>query len=104
MKFVVVNGRTPRTRSFCALCCESIGESYLRDIAAQLVYCSHKCYVGHSKVPVLALEYQARGSWDPPPPTFRNISRKWVSSPKRRDCESSGWPVLKFSVHTGCIC
>ncbi len=45
MKFVVVNGRTPRTRSFCAQCCESIGESYLRDIAAQLVYCSHKCYV-----------------------------------------------------------
>ena len=59
MKFVVVNGRTPRIRSFCALCCESIAESYLRDIAAQLVYCSHKCYVGHSKVPVLALEYHA---------------------------------------------
>ena len=35
------------------------------------------------------------------PPTFRNISRKWVSGPKRRDCESSGWPLLKFSVHTG---
>ena len=30
MKFVVVNGRTPRIRSFCALCCESIAESYLR--------------------------------------------------------------------------
>jgi hypothetical protein len=25
-------------------------------------------------------------------------------SPKRRDCESSGWPLLKFSVHTGCTC
>jgi hypothetical protein len=32
MKFVLVNGRTPRTQSLCALCCESIGESYLRDI------------------------------------------------------------------------
>ncbi len=43
MKFVLVNGRTPRTQSFCALCCESIGESYLRDIATQLSYCNHKC-------------------------------------------------------------
>jgi hypothetical protein len=45
MKFVLVSGRTPRTQSFCALCCESIGESYLRDIATQLAYCNHKCYV-----------------------------------------------------------
>jgi hypothetical protein len=50
MKFVLVNGRTPRTRSFCALCCESIGESYLRDITTQLAYCNHKCYVDHCKV------------------------------------------------------
>jgi hypothetical protein len=35
MKFVLVNGRTPRTQSFCALCCQSIGENYLRDIAAR---------------------------------------------------------------------
>ena len=49
MKFVLVNGRTPRTQSLCALCCESIGESYLRDIATQLPYCNHKCYVGHCK-------------------------------------------------------
>jgi hypothetical protein len=37
MKFVLVNGRTP----FCAPCCKSIGESYLRDIAARLGYCNH---------------------------------------------------------------
>ena len=35
MKFVLVNGWTSRTRSFCALCCKSIGEGYLRGIAAQ---------------------------------------------------------------------
>jgi len=62
MKFVLVNGRTPRTQSFCALCCESIGESYLRDIATQLAYCNHKCYVDCSKVPVLALQYHAMAS------------------------------------------
>ena len=52
MRFVLVNGRTPRTQSFCALCCEPIGESYLRDITAQLAYCNHKCYVDRCKVPV----------------------------------------------------
>jgi hypothetical protein len=26
MKFVVVNGRTPRSHAFCALCSEPIGE------------------------------------------------------------------------------
>ena len=52
MKFVLVNGRTPRTQSVCALCCEAIGESYLRDITAQLAYCGHKCFVDHHKAPV----------------------------------------------------
>jgi hypothetical protein len=62
MKFVLVNGRTPRTQSFCALCCESIGENYLRDIAAQLTYCNHKCYVDHCKVPVFAIQDHAMAS------------------------------------------
>ena len=53
MKFVLVNSRTPRTQSVCALCCEAIGESYLRDITAQLAYCDHECYVDHRKAPVL---------------------------------------------------
>ena len=62
MKFIVVNGRTPRPQSFCALCCEPIGESYLREIATQLSYCDHKCYVDHSNVPILALQNHARAS------------------------------------------
>ena len=62
MKFVLVNGRTPRTQSFCALCCELIRESYLRDIETQLAYCNHKCYVEGCKVPVLALQYHAMAS------------------------------------------
>jgi hypothetical protein len=62
MKFVLVSGRTPRTKAFCALCCGPIGESYLRDIATQRTYCSHKCYVDHCKVPVLALQYHATAS------------------------------------------
>ena len=50
VKFVLVNGRTPRPQSFCALCCEPIGESYLREIATKLSYCDHKCYVGRQKL------------------------------------------------------
>jgi len=42
-----VNGRTPRPQSFCALCCESIGETYLRGLTTRLSYCDHKCYAGH---------------------------------------------------------
>jgi hypothetical protein len=62
MKFVLVKGRTPRTQSLCALCRESIGEGYLRDIATQLVYCSHECYVHHCKGPVPSLRYHAMAS------------------------------------------
>ena len=31
--FLLVNGGTPSPQSFCALCCEPIGENYLREIA-----------------------------------------------------------------------
>src|SRR3954449_5810118 len=55
MKFIVVNGRTPRPQSFCALCCEPIGESYLREIATRLSYCDHKCYAGHLELAAPAL-------------------------------------------------
>jgi hypothetical protein len=50
MKFIFINGRTPRAESFCALCCEPIGVTYLREIATRLSYCDHNCYVGHSKL------------------------------------------------------
>ena len=54
MKFVLVNGRTPRPKSFCALCSEPIGESYLRDIATRRFYCDHACYAGHCRITVSA--------------------------------------------------
>jgi hypothetical protein len=50
MKFVLVNGRTPLSQSVCALCCEPISETYLREIATRLSYCDHQCYLGHCKV------------------------------------------------------
>ena len=60
MKFVLVNGRTPRPQSFCALCCEPIGESYLRELTTRLSYCDHKCYAGHCKLRLPALQKHAR--------------------------------------------
>ena len=50
MKFVFVSGRTPRPQSSCASCRESIGNSYLRELATRVCYCDHRCYLGRSKV------------------------------------------------------
>jgi hypothetical protein len=62
MRFVLVNGRTPRSQSLCAMCCEPIGENYLREIATQLSYCCHECYRGRWKQTIPALQYHARAS------------------------------------------
>ena len=62
MKFVLVNGRTPRLQSFCVLCCEPIGASYLREVATRFCFCDHKCYVGNRKMTVLAPQRHARAS------------------------------------------
>jgi hypothetical protein len=57
MRFILVNGRTPRAQSSCVLCCRPIGASYLREIDTQLSYCDHTCYADHCKGAVLALEH-----------------------------------------------
>jgi hypothetical protein len=62
MKFVLVNGRTPRPESFCALCCKPIGQGYLREIATRLSYCGPECYAGHCEVSPLTLQYHAKAS------------------------------------------
>jgi hypothetical protein len=53
MKLILVNGRIPRLRFFCSLCCEPIGETYVREIATRLSYCDPTCYVGHRKLAAL---------------------------------------------------
>jgi hypothetical protein len=62
MKFVIVNGRTPRSNSLCAMCCEPIGKSYLREIATRRSYCDRGCYVCHCNVAILKLQYHTRTS------------------------------------------
>jgi len=60
MRFILVNDRRPRQDAYCALCCEKIGETYVREIQTRLLYCDHLCHAGHVKGAVLALEYHAR--------------------------------------------
>jgi hypothetical protein len=48
MKFVLVNSRRPECS--CTLCCEPIGDSYLREVATRNVYCNYECYLTHYKV------------------------------------------------------
>jgi hypothetical protein len=62
MKFVLVNGRTPRPHAFCVLCGEPIGESYLRDLTTRLSYCDHECYAGQREITVVAFQKHARAS------------------------------------------
>jgi hypothetical protein len=62
MKFVVVNGRAPRPQSFCALCCKSIGDSYVRELTTRLSYCDHNCYANNCKLAAPMLQKHARAS------------------------------------------
>jgi hypothetical protein len=62
MKFVLVNDRTLNPQTCCAQCCDPIRESYLRELAISLSYCSHDCYLGDTKIALPAIQYQARAS------------------------------------------
>jgi hypothetical protein len=64
MKFLLVNGRKPRSQSYCAnhLCYEPIGENYLRELATQFTYCEHKCYVDQCKFRVETLQSRQKAS------------------------------------------
>ena len=62
MKFVLVNGRRPSRKSFCALCCELIGESYLRELTTRVCYCNYGCYLAHRKLAISALKERLRAS------------------------------------------
>jgi len=62
MRFILVNGRTPRPQSFCVMCARAIGASYLREIGTQLAYCNHDCYADQCKSTVVQLENQSRAS------------------------------------------
>ena len=51
-----------RAESFCALCCEPIGEGYVRELSAHLYYCNYTCHLGHCKIAFSVLKERARAS------------------------------------------
>ena len=62
MRFILVNGRTPRPEAFCVMCCQPIKKSYLREIGTHLTYCDHDCYADHCNSAFVLLEKQATAS------------------------------------------
>jgi hypothetical protein len=62
MKFVLVNGRTPRPQALCVMCDRPIGLSYLREIGTHLIYCDHGCYADHCEGAIQLLERRVRAS------------------------------------------
>jgi len=42
------------------MCCEPIGESYLRELTTRLSYCSYACYLGHCKLAMSVLVERAK--------------------------------------------
>jgi hypothetical protein len=59
IRFVHVNGRTPRRGGYCALCGDKIEVNYVREISTGLCYCDGVCYVDSPTLPWPALEYLA---------------------------------------------
>jgi hypothetical protein len=66
MRFMLVNGRKPRSRSFCVLCNQPVGANYLREVGTHLIYCDHDCYEAHCENAVLLLDNPAMASLDNP--------------------------------------
>ena len=62
MRFILVNGRTPRAQVSCVMCGQPVEKSYLREIGTRLTYCDHTCYADHCESAFRLLESQARAS------------------------------------------
>lgn len=60
MRFILVNGSPAGDQAHCALCCEKIGDTYLREMQTRLLYCDSRCYRGHVAFSHLALEARAK--------------------------------------------
>jgi hypothetical protein len=62
MRFILVNGRTPRPRSLCVMCDRQVRTNYLREFGTHLIYCDQNCYAAHCRGAVLFLDDQAIAS------------------------------------------
>jgi hypothetical protein len=60
IRFVLVNDRTPRTDTTCALCSLKIKNEYVRAPQTGLIYCDAQCFAGHEKMTALVFENDVR--------------------------------------------
>lgn len=60
LRFIVVNDRTPRPATHCALCCTAVTGRYVREISTKFCYCSRDCFAQHTKLEQLVIEYRVR--------------------------------------------
>jgi len=65
MRFILVNGRTPRLYTFCALCRKPVGANYLREVGTHLIYCDHDCFADHCESAIQLFDGHARAAANP---------------------------------------
>jgi len=59
-RFVLVNGRIPRTDGHCALCGRIVERGYVRDSQTRLIYCDTQCFPGEADLAVPIVRISAR--------------------------------------------
>jgi hypothetical protein len=60
IRFVLVNGRVPRTDTTCVLCSLKIKNEYVRAPQTGLIYCDAQCFAEHEKMTALAFKKDVR--------------------------------------------
>jgi hypothetical protein len=60
IRFVLVNGREPRSDTTCALCSLIIKNEYVRAPQTGLIYCDAQCFAEHEKMTALTLKKNVR--------------------------------------------
>ena len=60
IRFVLVNGRVPRTDTTCALCSMKIKNEYVREPRTGLIYCDVQCFAEHENMTALTFKNDVR--------------------------------------------
>ena len=49
-RFVLVNGRVPRTNQHCAFCGAIVEKGYVRESLTRFIYCDTQCFAGRVRL------------------------------------------------------
>jgi hypothetical protein len=59
-RYVLVNGRVPRTDEHCALCGGIVEKGYVRDSQTRLIYCDPRCFARGSHMTMSHIKDRGR--------------------------------------------